>query len=282
MRTNKPSRFSRRDFLKTTLLLPAFAFLTACARALSLSTPVETTTIDSPLNSTNVTPTKTVTPTPDPCDSNVEAAVTSETGCSDKRPSKTRNLRDIDFAIIHHSAGAAAKDMTELLQRAKDIEDQHKREKRWAEKYKTGGEYDYSYIQYHWLLANDGSKLQVQCPKYVRVHADSNNYNCRSIAICIIGDFRTDGEKKYPCQPGETPSDNQSGNTPSLGQIESASEIIRDWKLEHGVQLSVLSHRKAKYEDENEDKCITCPGNNMGDSDNPDSNLSFIVKLVNH
>jgi len=141
------------------------------------------------------------------------------------------NLKTVKFCTIHHSAVTpGARNIDELTARARSYDQYHKVK---ADKYsfptKTKGEYGYSYISYHFMIARDGSWLQTQDEKYARYHASDNDrgensHNLHGIAILIDGNFET-----------EMPTD---------AQLKTAGNIIRMLEKKYKWNLNVEGHSK--------------------------------------
>lgn len=247
-------QFSRRDFIKAVLLIPASALLTACTQRIEnlVSTPLR----PSPKASLTI---------PAPVATNTEP---SQDSCSEIT-CPTRNLTDIKYVTIHHSEyHGRSKNRVELEERARIIELDHSdiSKKPWAELYKTCKEFGFEYIAYHWLVAEDGSWLKVQDPTYERVHASDSclgpsSHNKFGLSICLDG--------------------NLDDYDPSPEQIYAAAMIIRDWQCHYNVKLGVAGHREQQRHCEDSSKVKSCPGEKMGVSTDPESNLSRIIQIAN-
>jgi hypothetical protein len=99
-----------------------------------------------------------------------------------------RNLKDLKYITIHHSAiSIASQDMDTLRVRARAYDTQHSKKSYALE---TDGKFGYKWISYHYLLSAKGDILQVQDIKYMRNHAGDNangtkSHNRYGIAICV-------------------------------------------------------------------------------------------------
>lgn len=261
MPTNRNSKltnlvkFNRRDFMRIILLATASTVITACKKVVGFTPKTETST-----QTISFTPSSTFTPKP---------SETPTAKATLKPGFKTRSLEAISYAVIHHSAGARAPTKADLLAKAEQFEVQHKI-KSWAESYRTGGEYRFYYIAYHWLIANDGSTLQVQDHKYIRPNSGNNKINDTSIAICLIGDFRTVEEKK------EDNSQEFPELIPTEKQLKAAGQIVSKFNASQETTLIIKSHREVNLSAVR----TSCPGDNIGDSTDPQSNLNQIARFA--
>lgn len=144
---------------------------------------------------------------------------------------------------IHHSAvEPGANNITELKARASSYNISHSK-KSWAETIKTPGEFGYPYIEYHYMIAKDGSLLQVQDEKYVLYHAGDNirgvnSFNLHGIAIMIDGNYEN-----------EVPNDNQK---------LTVVKLIRDIQSRYKIDAMVRGHK------ETSETSTSCPGKNIG------------------
>lgn len=287
MRTkNKPHSkyqegFSRHDFLRAALLIPASAFITACTKVFGLDeasltntilfppTRVEATPTQTDIPTETVTPNQTETPiptvssTPTCEDSDQETVQIPDVDDGNIRPAEKRDLSEIKFATIHHSEVSGTEDYCALVERAWAIEKHHSTKD--SARY-TEGEYTFRRILYHFLISKDGSILPVQDPKYVRLHASdscSNNesHNLYGIAICLDGNFDVE--------------------IPKEAQFYSAAQIIRDWQQAHNVKLSIQGHNERIDQSNCGEPPKSCPGINMGFSSDEDSKLSHIIEMAN-
>jgi len=144
---------------------------------------------------------------------------------------------------VHHSVYQAAKNLTELKDHAVKFNSWHK-SKSWAEKTKTSG--DYPYISYHYLIALDGSILQVTDEKYVKYHAGDNfrgdsSFNLHGIAVCIDGNYET--------------------RVPNDKQMETLVKLIRDVQKRYKIDALVRGHKETSK------TATACPGKNIGTHD---------------
>jgi len=141
---------------------------------------------------------------------------------------------------VHHSVYQAAKNLTELKDHATKFNSWHK-SKSWAETTKTSG--DYPYISYHYLIALDGSILQVTDEKYVKYHAGDNfrgdlSFNLHGIAVCIDGNYET--------------------RVPNDKQMETLVKLIRDVQKRYKIDALVRGHKETSK------SATACPGKNIG------------------
>lgn len=145
---------------------------------------------------------------------------------------------------VHHSVYKPANNLDELKAQAKLFDGWHK-SKSWAETIKTGGEYGYQYVEYHYLMATDGSILQVQDEKYVLYHAGDNfrgvdSFNLHGIAICLTGNYETD--------------------VPTEAQMKALVLFIRDVQKRYKIDARVRGHKETSQ------SATACPGKNLGTS----------------
>jgi N-acetyl-anhydromuramyl-L-alanine amidase AmpD len=165
----------------------------------------------------------------------------------------TRKWKDIYFVTIHHDAVKRAKNMKELESRAKSYNAYHKKK---GYVY-TKGELGYKYISYHYLIAEDGSVLQVQPLKYARWHAGDNfrgknSHNLHGIAICLSGNFQN--------------------IKPTQAQLEATADLIADLEMEHDKSFTVRGHRDTAHPD----YATACPGVNLANK------IRWIIERVNY
>lgn len=78
-----------------------------------------------------------------------------------------------------------------------------------------------TFIAYHYLISKDGRILQTLKDKYVGWHAGDWRINCRSIGICILGDYKD--------------------KSPSEKQVQSVDKIIRKYGIK---RKDILGHRE--------------------------------------
>jgi len=145
---------------------------------------------------------------------------------------------------VHHAVYKPANNMTELKAQAKLFDGWHK-SKSWAEDIKTGGEFGYQYVEYHYLMATDGSILQVQDEKYVLYHSGDNfrgvdSFNLHGIAICLAGNYETD--------------------VPTEAQMKALVLFIRDVQKRYKIDAMVRGHKETSADP------TACPGANIGTS----------------
>jgi len=158
---------------------------------------------------------------------------------------------------VHHSVYKPAHNIEELKAQAKLFDGWHK-SKSWANEIKTNGEFGYQYIEYHYLMALDGSILQVQDEKYVLYHAGDNfrgdlSFNLHGIAICLTGNYEND--------------------VPTEAQMKSLVLFIRDVEKRYGIDALVRGHKETSKDP------TACPGKNIGTSKS--GWLSQVIKNVN-
>jgi len=159
---------------------------------------------------------------------------------------------------VHHSAYKPANNITELKAQAKLFDGWHKN-KEWAGKIKTKGEFGYQYIEYHYLIALDGSLLQVQDEKYVLYHAGDNfrgdkSFNLHGVAVCLTGNYETD--------------------KPTDAQMLTLVKLIRDVEKRYKVNALVRGHKETSQ------TATACPGKNIGTSSS--GWLKKVVENVNN
>jgi len=136
---------------------------------------------------------------------------------------------------VHHSAYQKANNMSELMAQASLFNGWHK-SKSWAEDTKTDSAYPY--ISYHYLMATDGSILNVTDEKYVKYHAGDNfrgalSFNLHGISICLTGNYETD--------------------VPTDAQMRALVLFIRDIEKRYKID-AVLKHYEKWLEDGKWDK----------------------------
>lgn len=145
---------------------------------------------------------------------------------------------------VHHSVYKPANNLAELKVQAGLFDSWHK-SKSWAEDIKTAGEYGYQYIEYHYLMATDGTILQVQDEKYVLYHSGdvgSGNlsFNLHGIAICLTGNYEND--------------------IPTQAQMRSLVLFIRSVQDRYKIDAMVRGHKEVSQ------TATACPGKNIGTS----------------
>ena len=158
---------------------------------------------------------------------------------------------------VHHSVYKPANNLAELKVQAGLFDSWHK-SKSWAEDIKTAGEYGYQYIEYHYLMATDGTILQVQDEKYVLYHSGdvgSGNlsFNLHGIAICLTGNYEND--------------------IPTQAQMKSLVLFIRSVQDRYKIDAMVRGHKEVSQ------TATACPGKNIGTS--KEGWLSQVIANVN-
>jgi hypothetical protein len=152
------------------------------------------------------------------------------------RSGKPKNI------AIHHSAvNPPAKNLAELKTRASAHNNYH-RSKSEGWNNTTSGEYGYKWIRYHYMIAQDGSVLQVQDDKYVLFHSGDGSkgeFNYWGIAIMFEGNYEI-------AQPTDA-------------MMRSAVELIRRLEKKYGIDPKVRGHREISA-------TTACPGKNLGTS----------------
>lgn len=138
-------------------------------------------------------------------------------------------LKKIKYVTIHHSVTAKAADINDLRAQAAVMERYH-RQKRIAKSYpsKTNNEFGYSWIAYHYLIAQNGDSLQVQSLEWQRVHATDTrrgvkSHNLYGVSVCFVGNFDT--------------------KRPSEASLKAAGRIVREIEKKHKVNVTVLGHK---------------------------------------
>jgi hypothetical protein len=161
------------------------------------------------------------------------------------------------YITVHHTVTAAATTKANLPALAASMENHHKT-KSWAEAYKTGGEFGYSYLSYHYLFAQDGSYIQVHDTKYQRVHATDTvrgaaSHNRHGIAIAIVG--------------------NMSVTPPSAALIHGIAKLCAELEKHYGVNFAIRAHKETAvrivgstvyYPERTGVYYTECAGNHMG------------------
>lgn len=152
-------------------------------------------------------------------------------------------LADIKFVTIHHTATGLAQNKQDLKSQANAIERYHK-DKAIANSWsaKTDGEYGYYWIEYHYLIAQDGSFLQVQDTKWMRIHAGDwskgkDSHNQHGVAICFVGNFEND--------------------IPTVDSLKSAGFIIAELERKIKKEVKVKGHKDTSI------PATACPGKNL-------------------
>ncbi len=171
----------------------------------------------------------------------------------------TRELNEINFATIHHSAtypGATTEAQGKM--RAQSYDNYHSSKSYALE---TKGEYGYKWISYHYMVTRDGSVIPLQHAKYVRNHATDNylgskSHNRWGLAVLLDGNF--DVEK------------------PTDAQLESASQLIAKFNHTHRKNVEIKGHKEQAISS----APTNCPGKYMGISTQIRSKLRKIIKRV--
>lgn len=143
---------------------------------------------------------------------------------------------------VHHSVYKPANNLAELKAQATLFNGWHK-SKSWAETTKTPGEYPY--ISYHYLMATDGSILNVTDEKYVKYHAGDNfrkegSFNLHGTAVCLTGNYQND--------------------VPTDAQMKALVAFIRDYQKRYKIDAFVRGHKETSQDP------TACPGTNLGTS----------------
>ena len=143
---------------------------------------------------------------------------------------------------IHHSVYKPANNLTELKAQATLFNGWHK-SKSWAETTKTPSEYPY--ISYHYLMATDGSILNVTDEKYVKYAAGDNfrgdmSFNLHGTHICLTGNYQTD--------------------KPTPEMEKALTLFIRDYEKRYKIDAYVRGHKETSQ------TATACPGTNIGTS----------------
>ena len=160
--------------------------------------------------------------------------------------------------VVHHSVYKPANNLTELKAQAKLFDGWHK-SKSWAETIKTGGEFGYQYVEYHYLLGLDGTLLQVQDEKYVLYHSGDNfrgvnSFNLHGVAVCLTGNYEND--------------------VPTEAQMKTLVALIRDVQKRYGIDALVRGHKQTSQ------SATACPGKNIGT--NTSGWLKQVIANVNN
>lgn len=152
-----------------------------------------------------------------------------------------RNGNPKNIAIHHSAVNPPAMNMTELKARAKSHNNYHKTKSiGWNNT--TPGEFGYPYIRYHYMIAQDGSVLQVQHEKYVLYHSgdgSTGQFNYWGIAIELEGNYE---EAK-----------------PTEAMMKSLVLLIRDIEKRYNIDPMVRGHKEISA-------TTSCPGINIGTS----------------
>ena len=150
-----------------------------------------------------------------------------------------------DRIAVHHSAvKPGAKSLTELKSRAASYNTSHSK-KEWANDIKTKAEFGYAYIEYHYMIARDGSLLQVQNEKYVLYSSGDNakgkdSFNLHGIAVLLDGNYQE-----------EKPTD---------AQKQTLAKFIANFRKKHPGNWYVRGHKEVSI------TATSCPGTNIGTS----------------
>lgn len=152
-----------------------------------------------------------------------------------------RNGSPKNIAIHHSAVNPPAMNMTELKARAKSHNNYHKTKSiGWNNT--TPGEFGYPYIRYHYMIAQDGSVLQVQHEKYVLYHSgdgSTGQFNYWGLAIMLEGNYEI--------------------TKPTEAQMKSLVLLIRAIEKRYNIDPKVRGHREISA-------TTSCPGANIGTS----------------
>lgn len=152
-----------------------------------------------------------------------------------------RNGNPRNIAIHHSAVNPPAMNLSELKARANSHNNYHKTKSiGWNNT--TPGEYGYPYIRYHYMIAQDGSVLQVQHEKYVLYHSgdgSTGQFNYWGIAIMLEGNYET-------AQPTDA-------------MMKSLVLLIRDIEKRYNIDPMVRGHKEISA-------TTSCPGVNIGTS----------------
>lgn len=152
-----------------------------------------------------------------------------------------RNGNPKNIAIHHSAVNPPAMNMTELKARATAHNNYHKtKSEGWNNT--TPGELGYKWIRYHYMIAQDGSVLQVQDEKYVLYHSSdgaTGQFNYWGIAIMLEGNYET-------AQPTDA-------------MMKSLVLLIRDIEKRYNIDPMVRGHKEISA-------TTSCPGVNIGTS----------------
>lgn len=167
-------------------------------------------------------------------------------------------IQGYKFITIHHTVTSAAKTAADLPALARSMENYHATMP-WAEEFKTGGEFGYSYIEYDYLFAMNGEYIQVQDPKYIRIHASdsargANSHNLHGIPIAIVGNMEID--------------------SPSQALIDGIARLCAELEKKYKVDFIIKGHKETAlyadaygnlyYPEVTGVYYTSCPGKNMG------------------
>jgi len=152
-----------------------------------------------------------------------------------------RNGNPRNIAIHHSAVNPPAMNLSELKARANSHNNYHKTKSiGWNNT--TPGEFGYPYIRYHYMIAQDGSVLQVQHEKYVLYHSgdgSTGQFNYWGIAIMLEGNYET-------AQPTDA-------------MMKSLELLIRDIEKRYNIDPMVRGHKEISA-------TTSCPGVNIGTS----------------
>lgn len=152
-----------------------------------------------------------------------------------------RNGNPKNIAIHHSAVNPPAMNMTELKARATAHNNYHRtKSEGWNNT--TPGELGYKWIRYHYMIAQDGSVLQVQDEKYVLYHSSdgaTGQFNYWGIAIMLEGNYET-------AQPTDA-------------MMKSLVLLIRDIEKRYNIDPMVRGHKEISA-------TTSCPGVNIGTS----------------
>ena len=152
-----------------------------------------------------------------------------------------RNGNPKNIAIHHSAVNPPAMNITELKARATSHNNYHRtKSEGWNNT--TPGELGYKWIRYHYMIAQDGSVLQVQDEKYVLYHSSdgaTGQFNYWGIAIMLEGNYET-------AQPTDA-------------MMKSLVLLIRDIEKRYNIDPMVRGHKEISA-------TTSCPGVNIGTS----------------
>jgi len=164
------------------------------------------------------------------------------------------------YITIHHTVTAPAATKADLPALARSMEGYHKT-KSYAQAYKTGGEFGYYYLSYHYLFAQDGSYIQVHDTKYQRVHATdtargNTSHNRHGTAIAVVG--------------------NMDNTKPSAALIEGIAKLCAELEKKYKISFAIRGHKETAlyansagtiyYPEKTGVYYTACPGAFMGTS----------------
>uniref|UniRef100_A0A1I8N480 Peptidoglycan-recognition protein n=1 Tax=Musca domestica TaxID=7370 RepID=A0A1I8N480_MUSDO len=89
--------------------------------------------------------------------------------------SKTTLSNNLQYAVIHHTEGAACSDKASCSQQMRNVQHYHQKTLRWAD------------IGYNFLIGGDGNIYEGRGWNVVGAHA--TNWNSKSLGISFIGNY---------------------------------------------------------------------------------------------